>query len=521
MKIENQKFRDKNKGFTLLELIAVLVILAALATIAIPIFINKSDEAKQVAHNTNLHMLRQQAQMYMLSHEPVADSADIIDAMVTEGFIKDRPTYPINSLNTYAVEVVSGKATVKLNGPVAPTLGITADTADTTNAASITYTFTFSASVTNFDITDVTVTNGTKGAFAGSGAVYTLVVTNTGVGVTQSISVADGAATSTVGGLESTSASKNIVLANTGESLVVGNYIKFGKYNGINSSGAPIVWRVINKTDIDSNGTQDLMLLSDRIITMKSYDAKDAAEADADRKNLGSNNWLNSNIREWLNSTAGANSVVYSTQKPDSTHVFVSGSAVNPYDTEAGFLNTNNFSNEEYNKIVSVINNTIVNDALDGSDGGSVNHGYDNAGADESVAAGTNYNTAYYITTTDKIFLPSLGELATYVDGELTHPSTVTDYLIAYTTPEARTQSNYGGDPANDTVPLDYWTRDAYPDASYITRLVYSDGMLGTGAANRGYYGIRPVLYLNSSNITLGAETGATASTAYTITGLN
>ena len=43
----------------------------------------------------------------------------------------------------------------------------------------VTFTFTFSQAVTGFDATKLTVANGTKGAFSGSGSVYTLLVTPT------------------------------------------------------------------------------------------------------------------------------------------------------------------------------------------------------------------------------------------------------------------------------------------------------------------------------------------------------
>jgi len=48
-----------------------LVILAALATIAIPIFINKGATAKQVAHSENIRLLQNQAQAYLLSLDTV------------------------------------------------------------------------------------------------------------------------------------------------------------------------------------------------------------------------------------------------------------------------------------------------------------------------------------------------------------------------------------------------------------------------------------------------------------------
>jgi len=69
----------------------------------------------------------------------------------------------------------SGSATL----PVLPTLAITDSVTSGPTNADVTYTFTFSEAVTGFDAADIMVTNGTKGTFAGSGAVYTLIVTPT------------------------------------------------------------------------------------------------------------------------------------------------------------------------------------------------------------------------------------------------------------------------------------------------------------------------------------------------------
>lgn len=52
------------KGFTLLELLAVLVILAALATIAIPIFTNKGATARLAAHIENIRVINDAIQRY-------------------------------------------------------------------------------------------------------------------------------------------------------------------------------------------------------------------------------------------------------------------------------------------------------------------------------------------------------------------------------------------------------------------------------------------------------------------------
>ncbi len=82
-----------------------------------------------------------------------------------------------DGLNTGPAAAVSATATWDA---AAPTVGITGVPPKINSTTAFTATFTFSEAVTGFATGDVTVTGGTKGAFAGSGARYTLAVTPTG-----------------------------------------------------------------------------------------------------------------------------------------------------------------------------------------------------------------------------------------------------------------------------------------------------------------------------------------------------
>ncbi|MCY4495464.1 MAG: Ig-like domain-containing protein, partial [Acidimicrobiaceae bacterium] len=82
-----------------------------------------------------------------------------------------------DGVNTGPASVVTETATWDA---AAPTLTITGVPAKINDTTPLNVTFTFSESVTEFVIGDVTITGGSKGTFAGSGTTYTLVVTPTG-----------------------------------------------------------------------------------------------------------------------------------------------------------------------------------------------------------------------------------------------------------------------------------------------------------------------------------------------------
>ena len=97
------------RGFTLIEILIVVVILGILASIVIAHFSNMRDEAKKAALSDTLHQIRSQLLLYTLQHgdqAPVLNGANW-DPMTTRTVYAGKdcgpylPSVPINLLNNY------------------------------------------------------------------------------------------------------------------------------------------------------------------------------------------------------------------------------------------------------------------------------------------------------------------------------------------------------------------------------------------------------------------------------------
>ena len=95
-----KKMIKGEKGFTLVELLAVIVILGIIVAIAIPAIGNVIDNAKDDANKAEISMIIDAARLYELQHDgtPGADGADTgsgelpvtVDQLKAAGFIDER-----------------------------------------------------------------------------------------------------------------------------------------------------------------------------------------------------------------------------------------------------------------------------------------------------------------------------------------------------------------------------------------------------------------------------------------------
>ncbi|MCI5839601.1 MAG: prepilin-type N-terminal cleavage/methylation domain-containing protein [Peptoniphilaceae bacterium] len=108
--------KKKRKGFTLIELIIVIAILAILVAVAVPKYSASREKAAITAHNTNVRMLQTAAST------AIADGlTDFtwtgIDSQDAKEYIEKWPEIPngIKQIKekSYEVTVQSGKITVK------------------------------------------------------------------------------------------------------------------------------------------------------------------------------------------------------------------------------------------------------------------------------------------------------------------------------------------------------------------------------------------------------------------------
>ena len=104
------------RGFTLIEILIVVVILGILAAVVVPQFTNAADDANDAAVRTQLQTLRGQIELYRAQN---AADPDLIDTgwtdMIEGDYLMISPTNPLTSSSSVAAAADEGVAWVWKN----------------------------------------------------------------------------------------------------------------------------------------------------------------------------------------------------------------------------------------------------------------------------------------------------------------------------------------------------------------------------------------------------------------------
>jgi hypothetical protein len=231
------------------------------------------------------------------------------------------------------------------------------------------------------------------------------------------------------------------------------------KYNGV-----PIIWLIGHKE------TGRVKLVTERIITLKCFDAKEPSNPDSDRKNYGNNRYSQSNIDQWLNSAAGAWYSARHTYDAPPNNANVS---YNEYDAEAGFLS--NFEESFRNAILDTTIR-VVKPLVDGG-------GYEDI------------TRKVYLLSNTEVGLSNESGIA---EGSKWDLFSDNNSRKAYPTAEAVSRSEYTNPDLNTSSPWRWWLRTPYADNSYHARNVYTTGARDRDYVYYGHRGVRPALELDS-----------------------
>lgn len=230
----------------------------------------------------------------------------------------------------------------------------------------------------------------------------------------------------------------------------VGEYVNFGDYDGYD-----VRYYIAAQEDVNGDGTQDYLLASSDIIMYKAADTS-------------TNKWNDTAIREWLNSSEKEFSWKVTTA-PDS------------YKNESGFMSDENMSSFERSLVLPVQHKSMW--PWDGDrDGGTEAWKWNDGGGTSIKNALTNYDSANYKLSTDKVFLPSLKELV--------------DYNIPLNVSAAESA---GAESSNGAFLL----RDATAKQTKYMRKYYKWNYVGTHDVTAAT-GIRTMLYLSGNATLLG-----------------
>ena len=116
---ENLK-KSRKGGFTLVELMVVVAVIAILAAIAMPQFLSAADRARNAKKTADIQIIKNATQLYMIDKN--VDTPPTVENLYKEGYLTEHVKTPKDKEYTITYEVVNGgtaKAVV-VKAPDAP-----------------------------------------------------------------------------------------------------------------------------------------------------------------------------------------------------------------------------------------------------------------------------------------------------------------------------------------------------------------------------------------------------------------
>jgi general secretion pathway protein G len=102
--MQAERTMRRQGGFTLVELMVVMLIISVLAAIAIPAFIASLKSAREAVLKEDLHVMRQAIDSYTMDKQK---GPQALDDLVQAGYLKEVPTDPMTHSSTTWVTATS------------------------------------------------------------------------------------------------------------------------------------------------------------------------------------------------------------------------------------------------------------------------------------------------------------------------------------------------------------------------------------------------------------------------------
>lgn len=238
--------------------------------------------------------------------------------------------------------------------------------------------------------------------------------------------------------------------------------------------GSKLVFEIADKNH-SGYPSNSVTLITEKIIQLMAFDAKEPNNSNSDRVSYGNNKYSVSNILQWLNSNAAAGSWYSAQHSADQSPSSTTYVSYHPYSTWAGFL--------------AMLEPKFVAELLDTTQTVVLNAATDGGG---------------YETVTSKMFFASTTEVGLANENSIAEGSLLALFSddasrVAYPNSECVSNSEYTNTNFTTSNAWYWWLRTPDSSNARFVRYVRPGGTLTGQGALTGNGGVRPLCNLSSS----------------------